>query len=123
MPKRLPVTLLIAFFGLFVVAGCGSDSGSDSDGGDTAIATSDSDPVILDSNGSEFNPSKVYAETIDGVVSIRSIFGDIENSPATAAIAGGSGFVLNRDGEIVTNAHVISDGSGENRKAADHVYV
>ncbi|MCB0861651.1 MAG: trypsin-like peptidase domain-containing protein [Solirubrobacterales bacterium] len=123
MPKRLPVILLIAFFGLFVVAGCGSDSGSDSDGGDTAIATSDSDPVILDSNGSEFNPSKVYAETIDGVVSIRSIFGDIENSPATAAIAGGSGFVLNRDGEIVTNAHVISDGSGENRKAADHVYV
>lgn len=125
MPKRISILLLIALFGLAVLAGCGSDSNSDSSSGTESetVATSNADPVILDSNGSEFNPSKVYAETIDGVVSIRSIFGDVENSPATASVAGGSGFVLNEDGEIVTNAHVISDGSGEDRKAADEVYV
>ncbi|HRV59349.1 MAG: trypsin-like peptidase domain-containing protein [Solirubrobacterales bacterium] len=129
MSKRLTALLLIALLGVFALSGCGSDSGSDQDQGsgsnqDTQkIATSDADPVVVDSNGSEFNPSKVYSETIDGVVSIRSVFGDVKNSPATAAIAGGAGFVLSKDGEIVTNAHVISDGSGDNRKPADNVYV
>ena len=131
MPKRLTALALIAFLGLAVLSGCGSDSdsgGSSSGDANTAatsspVSTSDAEPVILDANGSEFNPSQVYKETIDGVVSIRSIFGDAENSPATAAAAGGSGFVLTDNGEIVTNAHVISDGQGENRKAADNVYV
>ena len=129
MPKRFSILVLVALLGLAVLAGCGSDSGSDSNGDPGSdqdakpIATSDADPVLLDSNGSEFNPSKVYAETIDGVVSIRSIFGDIENSPATTSVAGGSGFVLADNGEIVTNAHVISDGNGDDRKAADEVYV
>nr|HNH87730.1 hypothetical protein [Solirubrobacterales bacterium] len=99
MPKRFSILVLVALLGLAVLAGCGSDSGADSNGDPGSdqdakpIATSDADPVLLDSNGSEFNPSKVYAETIDGVVSIRSIFGDIENSPATTSVAGGSGFV------------------------------
>ena len=127
MSKRFTLLLLTALFGLAVFSGCGSDS----DSGSTAdkekepapISTSDADPVVTDSNGSEFNPSKVYKETIDGVVAIRSVFGDVEKSPATAAAAGGSGFVLTEEGEIVTNAHVISDGEGDNRKAADNVYV
>lgn len=126
MIKRLTVLLLAALLGAFAMSGCGSDdSGPDSSAGDEqATATkSDAEPVVLDSNGSEFNPSKVYADTIDGVVSIRSIFGDVEGSPATASAAGGSGFVLSEDGEIVTNAHVISNGSGDARKPADNVYV
>ncbi len=129
MSKRNLALILVALLGLSLLAGCGSDSGSDSSSDSSSakesapISTSDADPVITDSNGSEFNPSKVYRETIDGVVSIRSVFGDVENAPASAAAAGGSGFVLTDDGEIVTNAHVISDGEGEDRKAADNVYV
>lgn len=131
MSKRLTALALVAALALAVLVGCGSDSdsgsGSPSDANTAAtsspVSTSDAEPVILDANGSEFNPSQVYKQTIDGVVSIRSIFGDAVNSPATAAAAGGSGFVLNESGEIVTNAHVISDGQGDNRQAADSVYV
>jgi S1-C subfamily serine protease len=127
MPKRLTALFLAVLIGAFVFAGCGSDS-SDQDPGSgddqpAAVEANSNQPVVLDSDGTEFNPSKVYAETIDGVVSIRSIFGDVEKSPLQASIAGGSGFVLSKDGEIVTNAHVISDGSGDERKPADHVYV
>ena len=131
MPKRLTALALVAALALAVLVGCGSDSdsgsGSPSDANTAAtsspVSTSDAEPVILDANGSEFYPSQVNKQTIDGVVSIRSIFGDAVNSPATAAAAGGSGFVLNESGEIVTNAHVISDGQGDNRQAADSVYV
>jgi len=129
MPKRFATFILIALLGAAALGGCGSDSGSDQESGSggndqpAAVEANSNKPVVLDSDGTAFNPSKVYAETIDGVVSIRSIFGDVEKDPAGASIAGGSGFVFSKDGEIVTNAHVISDGDGEERKPADHVYV
>lgn len=85
--------------------------------------SSQTEPVVLDSDGNQFNPSKIYADTIGGVVSIRSIFGDPESDLANAAAAEGSGFVFNDSGDIVTNAHVISDGEGENRKPASRVFV
>lgn len=127
MPNRLLTLLLALALSTGLVVGCGSDSNSDSGSSDepetASTQTSESEPVVLDSSGDEFNPSKVYADTIDGVVSIRSIFGDPEQDLATASAAEGSGFVFNESGDIVTNAHVISDGQGEDRKPASRVYV
>ncbi len=78
--------------------------------------------VTVDSAGKVFDPAKIYADTVGGVISVSSIFGG-SGGPFDAGAAGGSGFVLGDDGEIVTNAHVISNGEGEDRKAADRVFV
>lgn len=78
--------------------------------------------VTVDTSGKVFDPAKIYADTVDGVISVSSIFGS-SGGPFDAQAAGGSGFVLGDDGEIVTNAHVISSGEGEDRAAADRVFV
>jgi 2-alkenal reductase len=57
------------------------------------------------------------------VIAVSSIFGSEATGPFDPRAAGGSGFVLNDDGEIVTNAHVITNGEGENRRPADRVFV
>lgn len=75
------------------------------------------------SDGQVFNPARIYADTVDGVISVSSIFGSENANPFEARAAGGSGFVLNDDGEIVTNAHVITNGEGENRTAAERVFI
>jgi S1-C subfamily serine protease len=78
--------------------------------------------VTVDSEGTVFDPARIYSETVDSVISVSSIFSEGGSAFGPQA-AGGSGFVLNDEGEIVTNAHVISDGEGEDREAADRVFV
>jgi S1-C subfamily serine protease len=69
-----------------------------------------------------FNAAQIYREAAPGVVTIRSVFG------GAAGGAEGSGFVLADNGEIVTNAHVVTeesggDGSGGPREPAKEVFV
>jgi len=63
----------------------------------------------------EFDAAEVYREASPGVVTIRSIF--------NGGGAEGSGFVLDMEGRIVTNAHVVTDGEGGDREEADSVFV
>jgi S1-C subfamily serine protease len=110
--RAAPAALLLC---LGLLAGCGS---SDSGDAGSAVAPAPSKPapqVIVEAADSGFDAAQVYREASPGVVTIRSIFGSGGGE--------GSGFVLNTDGEIVTNAHVITDESSGERVPAKEVFV
>jgi S1-C subfamily serine protease len=111
---RVPAGLGAALLALSLLAGCGGGIGSDA-GGTSSTATVEKAPqrVIVQTSADGFNPAQVYEEAAPGVVTVRSIF--------EAGAAEGSGFVLDTDGRIVTNAHVVTEDpttpSGERQKA------
>src|SRR3954447_21795245 len=59
--------------------------------------------------GGRFDPAGIYQDRAGGVVTIYSVFG----SGSGAAASQGSGFVVSRDGVILTNSHVVTT-AGEN---------
>jgi S1-C subfamily serine protease len=110
---RPALAALLCFLLLF--AGCGSgDSGTSTS---QTAATAAKPQVIVETAGRGFDAARVFREASPGVVTIRSIFA------GGGGAAEGSGFVLNTDGEIVTNAHVVTDESSGKRVAAKEVFI
>jgi len=109
--RRLAIVL--AGLAALLVAGCGGTDGntSSSGGGETRTTTQ----VVVETAESGFNAASVYRKAAPGVVTIRSLF--------DSGGAEGSGFVLDTNGAIVTNAHVVTDGSGNDRNEAKAVFV
>ena len=107
MRRLAVVSVAVAF------AGCGFGGGDDSDSAPKTTTRVE----VVESIGSEggFDAQKIYKAEAPGVVTIQSIFGSDSGE--------GSGFVLNGDGEIVTNAHVVTTGEGEAIRRATEVYV
>jgi len=99
---------------LVALAGCG---GNDGDPPAAATASPDTREEVVASIGSDggFDARKIYEEEAPGVVTVQSLFGSQGGE--------GSGFVLNDEGEIVTNAHVVTTGEGSAIKRASEVYV
>jgi S1-C subfamily serine protease len=95
------------------LAGCGSSGG----GGSTASTATEKTTahVAVETSAPGFNAATVFKKASPGVVTIRSI--------TETGGAEGSGFVLDKDGKIVTNAHVVTDETGGERKKAEAVYV
>ncbi len=113
-PRAALAALLL--LGLALLAGCGGSDSSSTPAGGGANATAAQKPrVIVETAASGFDAAKVFEEASPGVVTIRSVF--------DAGAAEGSGFVLNTDGEIVTNAHVVTEEGGGSRQEAKAVYV
>jgi len=70
--------------------------------------------------GNGFDPRKIYASRSRGVVTIFAQYG----TGSDAQVAQGSGFVVSKDGYILTNSHVITNaGEGSSVHGADRVYV
>jgi 2-alkenal reductase len=84
-----------------------------------AAATPSAKPLT----GNGFDPMQLYARRSPGVVTIYAQYGTDSASPQTR-LAQGSGFVVSRNGYILTNSHVITDaGEGSTAHGADRVFV
>jgi S1-C subfamily serine protease len=132
---------LAAVLALALIAGCGSgtatiifknkaeseEAASAGEGApgtgeaETAEAEVEAPPsvppeVAIETASPGFNAAEIYKEAVPGVVTIRSVFG-------AAGGAEGSGFVLSEDGEIVTDAHVVTDETNGTRVPAEEVFI
>jgi S1-C subfamily serine protease len=97
------------------------DDDSPSTASPAAMATEPQDLPELAANASAggFDFRRLYRERAAGVVTINAI--------VDGEVVSGSGFVVSKDGHVVTNAHVISDSptaeAAGKVRAADNVFV
>jgi S1-C subfamily serine protease len=121
------VTLLV----VLAFAGCGGGGDDDKQQPPAAQDSGRSETtrveVIESSGDGGFDAKAIYKSESPGVVTVISLF----NSGGLSSVLGGdegaggvgSGFVLNGEGEIATNAHVVTSGEGDAIKRAREVYV
>jgi len=110
-----------------VLAGAGCSSGDDDgDKSSAARQVTTTRVQVVQGVGREggFDPAQIYKRLSPGVVTVISIF-DGTTSPLEDQGEGGqgSGFVLDGDGYIATNAHVVSTDQDEGSRRAEQVFV
>ena len=122
-PRRR-IAALAAALALALAAGCGGDD----EGADSTVAAEPqtTEQVIVEASGGGFNPAQIYERSAPGVVTVVSIFGD-SGDILSGGAGQGSGFIVSEGGEILTNAHVVTQGGSGNGggepKAARQVFV
>jgi S1-C subfamily serine protease len=125
-----PALVAIAI-ALLAPAGCGDGGDDRPSGGDEGAPRSETTRVeVIESSGRDggFDAKAIYESEAPGVVTVISLFGSggLESVLGEGGGGGGgvgSGFVLNGEGEIATNAHVVTTGQGDAIRRAREVYV
>jgi S1-C subfamily serine protease len=125
-----PLAALLALLGL-LAAGCGDKSSSDSSSSSDSGSKSQTRVEVIKSIGQEggFDPKAIYKSDSPSVVTVVSLFGSggldsmLNGNGGNDQGGVGSGFVLDGNGEIATNAHVVTTGEGDSIRRARQVYV
>jgi S1-C subfamily serine protease len=112
------------------LAGCnGEDSGDGPDAGPVAQEVRTTKVEVVEGLGEKgsFDASALYDRLSPGVVTVISVFGEggasILRGEDDGEAGQGSGFVLDGEGFIATNAHVVTTGDPPKAKRAKRVYV
>ncbi len=110
---------------LLLAAGCdaGDDEGNEPASKRNVTTTR---VQVVEGLGREggFDPAEIYERLSPGVVTVLSLFGEGTSLLEDGGEGGqGSGFVLDGDGYIATNAHVVTTEEEGGTARADQVYV
>ena len=112
-----------------LVAAAGCDVNDNSDGSDESAAPREVTTTrvqVVEGLGREggFDPAAIYDRLSPGVVTIRSLFGGGTSLFEDGGEGGqGSGFVIDGDGYVATNAHVVTTERADSTVRADQVFV
>jgi S1-C subfamily serine protease len=116
----------VAAAALLLAAGCDStdDGSGEQPAGRSEVTTTR--VQVVEGLGREggFNPAQIYDRLSPGVVTVLSLFKGGTSLLEDGGEGGqGSGFVLDGDGYIATNAHVVTIDQADGTERADQVYV
>lgn len=106
------------------LGGVGCGSGTTKEAG-TASATDSAGRGQVEASLGKFNPAGIYRRQAPGVVTVISEFpgGGSPLAPSGPQGGLGTGFIISRDGEVATNAHVVTTGEGSAIRRARSVFV
>ena len=112
-----------------LVSAAGCDSNGDGEGTEERSARSEVTTTrvqVVEGLGRDgrFDPASIYDRLSPGVVTILSLFGGGTSLLEDEGEGGqGSGFVIDGNGYIATNAHVVTTDRGDTTERAEQVYV
>jgi S1-C subfamily serine protease len=126
--RRIALVAGVAALALALgLAGCGGKEAANGSG-DAATQTVQRVTTVevvrsAPRSATGFDPAAIYARDSPGVVTVFSVLEGSDTLGGAGGSGVGSGFVLNAAGEIATNAHVVTEGTGSSIKKAKEVYV
>ena len=123
MTARPVLAAVLATAVVLPLAGCGGDKSGTTTA--TSSQTTTRIEVLKDagrSDGTSFDPRGIYRRESPGVVTVIATGLKSDTGPGTQSGLG-SGFVISPDGEVATNAHVVTGGTGSAIRKASEVFV